>query len=196
MKQKHTVIYVPGLGDTNISNRERMLGIWHYKAIEIIPHTVNWSIAEPWQVKLSGLVNKIDEQLARGNKVSLIGESAGASAVIQALEKREELLHIVILLCGKSQYPDRIGAGLKRKNPALYEAVTGSHAYIQSMSDKAKSKVLNFHPIADPVVPISETKIAGVRNIWIPSFGHAISIVFGMTIWSFKIVQCIRKQEK
>ena len=194
MNIQHTVIYVPGLGDTNISNRKKLLGTWHYKNIELIAHTVNWQIDEPWTAKLNKLLDSIDQQLALGKSVSLIGESAGASAVVQALQHRTDSLTAVILLCGKSQYPDRIGHHLRRRNPRLYEAVSGSHTYIQTMSDTAKSKLLNFHPIADPVVPVQETKIPGVQDTRIPSFGHAVSIVFGMTIWSFKIVQFIREQ--
>lgn len=194
MSKQHTVIYVPGLGDTNISNRKKILGLWHYKNIELIAHTVKWHIDEPWTAKLNGLLDSIDKQLALGKSVSLIGESAGASAVMQALQHRADSITAVILLCGKSQHPDRLGHQLRRINPRLYEAVSGSHTYIQTMSDSAKAKVLNLHPLVDPVVPVHETKIHGVKNIQMPSFGHAISIVFGMTIWSFKIVKFIRIQ--
>lgn len=194
MAQKHTVIYVPGLGDTNISGRKKLLATWHYRNVEIIAHSVSWQTDEPWNTKLQALLSKIDTYVSQGKAVSLIGESAGASAVMQALQQRSETLNAVILLCGKSQYPDRISPYLQRKNPALHTAATGSHNYAQSMTDAAKAKVLNLHPVADPVVPVWETKIPGVQNARMPSFGHAISIVFGMTVWSFKIVKFIRKQ--
>lgn len=196
MTIKHTVIYVPGLGDTNISGRQKLLGTWHYKNVSIEACSMNWQIDEPLKDKLEKLVSRIDELRSSGQQVSLIGESAGASAVINALKLRPESLAAVVLLCGKSQYPDRIGMHLRRKNPRLYESVAASHEYIQTMPDNLKEKVLNVHPIADPVVPVRETKIDGVRNAKMPSFGHATSIVFGMTIWSFRIVHFIRKQRR
>lgn len=196
LAKKHIVIYVPGLGDTNISNRKKMLSTWHYKNTEIVAHTVNWQIDEPWSIKLERLLATIDSYVAKDLYVSLIGESAGASAVMQALQHRTQTLNAVILLCGKSQYPNRISPSLQRKNPALYQAVTGSHAYIQTMPKEAKAKILNIHPFADPVVPVPETMIPGVQNGRIPSFGHAPSIAFGMTIWSFKIVRFIKTQDR
>ncbi len=194
MATKHTVIYVPGLGDTNISGRQKLLSIWHYKNIAIEACSMNWQVNEPLADKLERLVSRIDTLQSSGQKVSLIGESAGASAVINALKLRPKALNAVILLCGKSQYPDRIGTHLRHKNPRLYESVALSHEYIQAMPTEHKAKVLNLHPVADPVVPVRETKINGVRNAKMPSFGHATSIIFGMTIWSFSIVHFIKGQ--
>lgn len=194
MKSSHAVIYVPGLGDTNISGRQKMLSTWHYRNVTIEALSMNWRTNEPWDTKLARLIQRIDELHATGVKLSLIGESAGACAVMQGLQQRADSLNAVILLCGKSQYPDRIGQHLRQRNPALFTAVSRSHDYIQTMPESHKAKVLNVHPVADPVVPVQETKIPGIQNARIPSFGHAISIVFGMTIWSFKIVQFIRKQ--
>lgn len=191
---KHIVLYVPGLGDTNISGRQKLLATWRYKNVRIEACSMNWQVDEPLTHKLERLVARIDELQSSGQKVSLIGESAGASAVINALKLRPNMLNAVILLCGKSQHPDRIGIHLRHKNPRLYESVALSHEYIQTMPIEQKAKVLNLHPIADPVVPVWETKIVGVRNAKMPSFGHATSIVFGMTIWSFRIVQFIKKQ--
>lgn len=193
---KHVILYVPGLGDTNISGRKKMLAVWHYRNIRIEAVPMNWQVDEPWQDKLSRLLARIDGLTTEGVRVSLIGESAGASAVMCALQRRAQHLNAVILLCGKSQYPDHISSHLRRRNPALHAAVSESQRYIQAMSDDAKRKLLNVHPIADPVVPVQETKIPGVQNTRIPSFGHATSIVFGMTVWSFRIVHFIRKRGK
>lgn len=196
MTQQHTVIYIPGLGDTNIQNRQKMLKIWHYRHMEITTHTMNWQVDEPWQDKLDGLLNDIDTYTAAGKTVSLIGESAGASAAMQALQLRTTSLNAVILLCGKTQYPDRLGAHVRRKNPQLYESVSSSHAYIQKMPKSDKKKVLNMHPIIDPVVPVHETEINGVQNARLPSFGHAASIIFAMIFWNFRMVHFIRKDKR
>ena len=153
---------------------------------------MNWTVDEPWHDKLNRLVSTIDRHVKAGKTLSLIGESAGASAVINALGIRSRSLRTVILLCGKTQYPDRVAAYRYRQNPALRQALIASSHIINQLTNEQKEKLLNLHPILDPVVPVSETKIPNVKNSVMPTFGHALSIVFANTIWSWWIVRFIR----
>ena len=153
---------------------------------------MNWTVDEPWHDKLNRLVSTIDRHVKAGKTLSLIGESAGASAVINALGIRSRSLRTVILLCGKTQYPDRVAAYRYRQNPTLRQALIASSQIINQLTNEQKEKLLNLHPILDPVVPVSETKISNVKNSVMPSIGHAMSIVFANTIWSWWIVRFIR----
>lgn len=191
MKQ-HTVLYIPGLGDKSVEARRLMLGLWRYKDISIEVFTSGWQTDESWQLKLKRLLAQIDQLHAEGKIVSLIGESAGASAVTQAFRLRSDTLNAVILLCGKSQYPETVNPRLFRQNPALEEAITGSSEVARSLSDSDRSKLLILSPIYDPVVPVHETRIPGVKSATMPIVGHATSIVFGMTLWSWRIVRFVR----
>ena len=196
MKNKHIVLYVPGLGDHRLKMRQRFLNLWHYKNVTTEIITMQWSIPEAWGAKLDSLTSKINSYHDLGYTVSLIGESAGASAVLQALNTRTESLNAVILLCGKSQYPDRVAQRLYQKNPALKDAMVGSHSAVSFLTEAQRKKVLNLHPLFDPVVPVHETKILGTKDSTMPIVGHILGIGFGMTIWSFKIVRFMRKQAR
>lgn len=190
----HTIIYSTGVGDQNIVNRQRLIGFWRYKNIRIRILPNMWKVAEPVETKLARLTAAIDEEFAKGNFVSLIGESAGASMVTQALQARTEKLTAVILLCGKSQYPEKLGSGYTSPNPTLRPSVEASVRAIARFTPEDKAKILNLHPFLDPIVPVKETKISGVKNSTMPVAGHATAIVFGMTIWSWKIAQFVRNR--
>lgn len=188
----HTVIYVSGLGDSNLAGRRQLLKTWRFSHFSIEICSMDWSVDESWQTKFARLTHRIDELHRQGKVVSLIGESAGASAVMLALRSRYEKLTAVILLCGKSQHPETVNPRLFKQNPAFKDAVVGSSKVAQSLTAKEKQKLLNLYPIYDPVVPVKETKIAGVKNSTMPIIGHAASIVFANTLWSWRIVRFIR----
>lgn len=193
----HSIIYIPGLGDHSLKGRSKLLKPWsRYKDIEIELCPMHWTVNEPWEEKLSWLINKIDHRHGEGKLVTIIGESAGATAVINALWLRSDKLHAAVLLCGKSQYPDRVSPHLYRRNPAFREALTDSHKIIQNLTHKQKDLLLNWHPILDLTVPVAETKIPGVKNKLFPALLHAISIVSAMTIWNWQVVHHIRKRAK
>lgn len=193
MTKQHTIFYVPGLGDRNLSGRRTLLSLWKFRNVSIEICSMDWTINEPWRTKLSRLIKEIDAQTDEGRLVSLIGESAGATAVIEALQQRPTKLHKVILLCGKSQYPDRVAPARYSANPAFKDALIASSSTIPNLSLEQKSQLINLHPIWDPVVPVPETKIAGVVDRYMPIIGHATGIVFANTIWSWRIVQFLKK---
>lgn len=193
MKQ-HAVIYIPGLGDHSLSGRQKLISTWKYRdvAIELCP--MYWTVDEPWETKLSRLLELIETRHAEGKLVSIIGESAGATAVIHATYMQRRKLHSAILLCGKSQFPERVASHLYRKNPAFRDALTSSHKIVQELTDNQKAIMHNFYPLVDPTVPPWETKIPGVKNHVFPAALHAAGIVFAMTAWSWRIVRIIKRK--
>lgn len=188
----HKILYIPGLGDHAPQTRKQLGLFWQYKYVDFEIFPMRWSGDEPWLTKRNRLLKQIDTYTDAGFTVSLIGESAGASAAMNALHERGESLRAVILLCGKSQYPTRVAARLYTKNPALRGALKDSHTIIQKLTTAEKHKILNIHPLVDEVVPIWETKIPGVKNTRIPAVGHAPSIILGATLCNFIIVRFIR----
>lgn len=190
---QHIILYSTGVGDRTLDSRRRLFSFWRHKdvAVKIVPN--NWQINEPAADKLSRLLAKIDKYYKEGKHVSIIGESAGASIATQALAQRGDKLTAVILLCGKSKQSEKIGSAYTNVNPALKEAVTASEAAIASFTEDQKAKVLNLHPFFDSIVPVAETKIAGVRDSTMPVIGHVPGIVFGLTVWSGRIVRFIKE---
>lgn len=84
MDSTHIVIIIPGLGD---DTRKLEFATKHFINHGLIPYVypVGWH-KEPYdfQTKLTQLLCLIDNYKSNGSKVSLIGCSAGGSAVLNA----------------------------------------------------------------------------------------------------------------
>jgi pimeloyl-ACP methyl ester carboxylesterase len=196
MSKKTVIIYVPGLGDVDLSMRRRALGLWKYRAVKPVVFGVDWSTAEPWQQKLHRLNTFIRQTAQPNTAIVLVGESAGAAAVTQAFADNPSIVAGVVLLCGKSQFPELLGSSYTSRHPALKDAVTASATVTQGLTAQQRAKILNLHPLFDPIVPVRETKIPGTKNSVIPMVGHAASIAFVITLWSWRIVIHARKCSK
>jgi hypothetical protein len=168
-----------------------LLNTWHFRNVSIEICSMRWSIDESWDIKLRRLLKRINECNQQGMSITLVGESAGASAVINALSQTGNI-DGVVLLCGKSQFPDRVAQYRYKQNPALRQSLIDSDQAVSNLTGLQKQKILNFHPIFDPTVPVAETKIADVKNSIMPIVGHATSIVFANTLWSWRIVKFAR----
>lgn len=192
--KSHVIVYVPGLGDHKLGGQKAALKLWRVHRIEHEICAPLWMIDEPWESKLDRLLARIDHHISQGKVVSLVGISAGGAAVMAAFERRLKEVNAVVLICAKSQYPEKLGSGYTTKNPALKQAVTESARVIANLTDEQKKRILNMHPIADPIVPVQETKIPGVKNSRMPAIGHFGGILCAITIWSWQIVGFARKQ--
>lgn len=196
MSKRLVIIYVPGLGDRNLSGRQRAFKLWHFRNVTAKVCEMGWSVDEPWPTKIARLNSLIQSTASKDISITLVGESAGASAVTQALVANSDLVDGVVLLCGKSQYPERLGDSFVSKNPALRNAVSASAAAITTLTPDQKARMLNLHPIFDPIVPVAETKIPGVRESTMPMIGHITGIGFAITVWSWRIVRFARTRAK
>ena len=88
MKNRHYIIYVPGLGDNKWLIQGILVYAWRFYGVKSVTRTMNWLDPEPFEEKLTRLLVEIDEKLARGYAVSLVGASAGATRVAQYLGAR------------------------------------------------------------------------------------------------------------
>lgn len=170
--------------------------MWHYRDVTAELCPMKWYLNESWIEKLDRLVRLIEQRKSEGKSVTVIGESAGASAVMTLMTTRPELVDGAILLCGKFTHPDRVAKSLYHRNPAFFSAMTQSDDGTHRLTEKVRSKILNVHPLFDPVVPVKETKVTGIQDTFMPTIGHATSIIFALTVWSWRLVSFARKQSK
>lgn len=101
MPQDHKVIIIPGLGD-NVGLTSWATKRWKRYSLESIVYPMEWNNAErQFQTKLNQLTALIDQYAAGGDKVSLVGCSAGASAALNAFFERQSAVNKAVSICGR-----------------------------------------------------------------------------------------------
>lgn len=187
---KEYIIYIPGLGDHYDGLRQRSLSLWRIFGVTTKLVPMQWYDGMPLSVKRQAVQKVIDAAIDNGYRVSLVGESAGASLAL-AIFSSDDRLHRLVTLCGV------IDAGAA-VSPRIYQRSPGFEA---SMSELASipMKQLDIQRIAvitsfiDPVVNQRTNIIAGVKPLRIPSIGHFVTIALCLTIFSWVVVRQVKK---
>lgn len=190
---KHTVIYIPGLGDSRVGGRRLLVAGWRIYGVRPVVHQMNWADKQPFELKFRALLQHIDERISKGERVSLVGESAGASAALNAYAARRQTIHRVACICGKLQRPETIHPATYRQNPAFAESMELLPVSLNSLAPEQLRKVRSVHPLWDPTVPVPDTLIPGAESKTIPTFGHATSIVLGDTLFGYVLTGFLKR---
>ena len=190
---KHHVVYVPGLGDQRPYGQSFLLHLWRPFGLTPHYHALGWADGEPFTPKLERLIAKIDSLKSAGNKVSLVGVSAGASAVLTAYSQRLDDVTGVVCISGKIQNPGKINERYFIKNPAFKDSVFGLSKVLESLSPAELGRIMSIHPIHDQTVPISDTIIKGVVENRIFAFGHIQSIFYCLLFEGPAIARFLKK---
>ena len=190
--QKHIVILIPGLGD-NFQWIKFLIGNWERKHGLIARfHVMPWQGDEhEFEPKLQRLLGDIDSHLENGDKVSLVGLSAGGSAVINAFALRSDKILKVVNVCGRLRAGEDVSAlsGIVGKTSfSFIKSVLRCEEVLKSLSTKQKQKILTIRPFYDEIVPVSTVTIEGAKNIQINSIEHVLSIGLALSLYSRKII--------
>lgn len=190
---QHHVIYVPGLGDNHNGAQRLAPKLWEIFGIKGHSYVMNWADKESFAPKLERLLKLIDELASNGNKVSLVGTSAGASAVLVAYAARLDKISGVVCICGKINHPETIRPARFVENPAFKESLAELQKILPKLGPEARSRIMSIHPLADGSVPPSDTIIPGAREKLVPTIGHAFSILVSLAFYGPVIVSFLRR---
>jgi hypothetical protein len=193
MKQHH-VIYVPGILDDIYHAQSLAVKTWRIHGVHGHCHPIPWAGKEPWQPKLKKLLAEIDRYKAEGHEVSLIGASAGASAVINAYIERPESIKNVIYICAKINAPQTVGRKTYEENPAFKTSLELLQKNLKKLKPEDKKKMLSLYSPADQTVPYLATVIEGVEEQKLPSLRHGRAIMYCLTIGAGRMLRTIKKQ--
>jgi pimeloyl-ACP methyl ester carboxylesterase len=174
----HSVIYVPGLGDKRTRGQRFLISTWRLWRVQ--PHLVqmNWAEDKDFEPKLQKLLGKIDELIAQDHKVSLVGASAGAGAVINALAARKDKVSGVVCICGKVNNPEGIGDNYRRYSPAFVDSAYRVQSSLDQLDfETDRSRIQSRYAFFDPVIPTKDSQVVGGQNKTVLSIGHSVTIV-------------------
>lgn len=195
MKKPSTdVIYLPGLGDRRSHGQRAILKLWKIYGLNVHYHKIGWADKEPYEPKKQRTLDLIDSLTRSGNKVALIGTSAGASAALNAYSERIDKVSSVVCICGKIQNPQTVGEPYFKENPAFRDSLFSLSKSLSILTTKDRAKVLSIHPLRDETVPVLDTIVEGAKEGRIPTVGHIFSIFYALTFGSRHIAKFIREK--
>jgi len=191
-RRKHAIIYIPGLGDRQVVGQRLAISTWRRLSVEPMLFQMKWADGESFASKLDSLLTLIDRLTREGKLVSLVGSSAGGSAVINAYAERRQHIHGVVCICGKLRNKDNIWSGTYRQNPAFEQSMIMLADSTPQLTTKDRQRILSLHPTSDQSVPVADTKLPGVASKGMPVAGHVSGIAYGLTIGSFGVIRFLR----
>lgn len=194
---KHVIIYVPGLGDGMpwlVLLQKMVLGFWraHFVRIEVV--MMHWSEPTPIGPRFDRLLKRIDTLHARGKKVSLVGTSAGVSAVISALVLRSEKVSGVVTICGKIQ--GEIPETIEELNPSFAESLDMLSRSLKKLSPELRKRVMTIYSSLDAIVPPEQAVIKGAKQYEAKALGHNPTCAYVLLFKSRMIIKFLKSASK
>lgn len=188
------IVYVPGLGDENITLQARALNLWRWFGVKPEVVQMHWANAEPWPDKLQRLLATIDAIRGQGGNVALVGVSAGASAVINAFAMRQHDVVGCVLIAGKVNRPEAIGDYYRQHNPRFVDAAYAAPDALQQLAPEARARIQSRYALRDGVVGRADSHIAGAHNKTLPTIGHVFTITTQLTFGAPAIIRFLKRQ--
>ncbi|HVX48424.1 MAG TPA: hypothetical protein VHA05_03655 [Candidatus Saccharimonadales bacterium] len=177
------VIYIPGIGDDRTGLQEKIIKTWRCWGVEAELWSMDWADTRTWDSKFEAFLGRVDSLAAGGQKVALVGASAGASAAINAYAARQNRISGVVCIAGKINHPETIGKRYRRKNRSFIESAEQCAASLKSLSPNKRDKIMSRYGAYDELVPKRDSRIPGAHNRTVLSAGHgvtiALQIIFG-----------------
>ncbi|MFZ2025417.1 MAG: hypothetical protein WAV51_03985 [Microgenomates group bacterium] len=193
----HKIIIIPGLGDESIHLR-LITRHWKRFGLDTVVYPVGWFDEEKqFMPKLNRLLKLVDGFVKDGHTVSLIGNSAGGSAVLNIFAARKDVIHRVINICGRVRTGTTKGfrsfENRTSSSPAFAQSIKMAEEAEKSFTAKDRVKIMTIHPIFDELVPDDTLTIQGATNIQIPMVFHSPGILSALTIFSKLITLFLEK---
>lgn len=179
---KHDIIYVPGIMDDIYHAQGLAVAAWRIYGVRGHIHPMPWAGSEDYDPKFERLLSKIDKYLSSGHKVSLVGASAGASAVLNAYLERSEQISSLVYIAAKINAPETVGKTTYRENPAFKTSMELLQSNLSRLTAEDKEKMLSLYSPGDKYVPHAATIIPGVREQLLPKLKHGYAIFYSLTL--------------
>ncbi|HKB88432.1 MAG TPA: hypothetical protein VKC53_02155 [Patescibacteria group bacterium] len=196
MTKKHIVIIIPGLGD-QIKKVAWATKFWNRYKLTPIVFSMEWvKRGNNYQLRFKELLKLIDDNLNIGNKVSLVGTSAGSSVAINAFCARKSIYRVVNI-CGRLRTGPSIGyrsfKNMTKGHPGFAESVIVSEKNLNKISMEDRKKIMTTRPLfGDQLVPSETVIVEGAYNITVPMVEHTLGITMSLTLFSKPVISFLK----
>lgn len=194
MKQLH-IIYVPGLGDSNVTFQQNAVNTWKWYGASAELFQMKWDDQEAWESKFERLLAIVDAASGKGYDVGIVGASAGASAVVNAFAVRKHAVVGVVFLAGKVNRPEEVGDRYKNNNPAFWTSIKNCQEALSSLDLIERKRILSRYGFIDELVPALDSIVPGATNQKTPTAGHAFTIATQLFFGAPSFIRFLKNQQ-
>jgi len=183
-KEDHVVIAVNGLGDNipwKLASQERPISRLARYGVRSVFHRFFWHNGVELDSQTESLSAIIRIARKKYHKVSLIGISAGGSAVLNAYKMGPNNVHKVVTICSRLRRGTEDGfIGFTRRSkssPAYRQSVSQWEKEEPHLLDRYRNRVMTIRAERDDqLVPADTATMYGAINTTVPVRGHFLSI--------------------
>jgi hypothetical protein len=191
---QHHVIYVPGILDDIYHVQSLAVATWLLHGAHGHLHEIPWAGNEPWESKFQRLLAEIDRYAGQGHKVSLVGASAAASAILNAYVERREKISGLVYICAKINAPETVSDKTYAENPAFKTSLELLQTNLKQLTPADKAKMLSLYSPGDKYVPHAATVIPGVKERQLPALRHGRAIIYSLTFGAPRMLNILKRQ--
>lgn len=189
---KHAIIYIPGLGDHYDPFRRRALRAWSLFGVSAQLVPMRWYSDETYEDKYQRASATIDEILRRGDRITLIGESAGGSMAINLFARHPQIVSAV-LVAGVNQADAPVSPYTLRKAPAFGQSKQVIQNSLMQLTSERLQRIHTVSGIVDHTVNVQHSYVAGAHNHRVFAVGHLVTITLCLTLYSWYIIALAKK---
>ncbi|MFI9485175.1 hypothetical protein ACIG47_02185 [Promicromonospora sp. NPDC052451] len=188
------VIFVPGLGDRLpplVHLQREALRTWRALGVRTTMFRVRWSSDATFQERLDRLDALVEQCERRGERVALMGASAGAGAVLAEYARRRSIVAVVII-AGKFLEPEDIIKPVLRRNAPFAESLSTVPKLLEELGPDDRARILSLRSARDGVVDDEDTLLEGAVNETMRVVGHVIAIGYALMFRARRVVRFLR----
>lgn len=180
-----SIIYIPGLGSSYNGLRRVALGFWRMYGTSARLLPLDWYDDRSFESIMNQLKQMIN-QVPPGNRVVVIGESAGATLALHS--SLLPSVSRVITLCGVTQPTTPISPYLQQRSPAFVQAT-------RSIPHTKDNDVHSIRALVDPIVGKQYSTATGAKRHTVWAVGHLVTIVLCLTILAPLMITIAKKSK-
>lgn len=113
---------------------------------------------------------------ARGDRIVLVGESAGGAMALLAFSRHTKDINSVITICGYNHDADDVNSIHKTRHPAFYELMPVVDTLVATLSPKMRQCITTIYSTRDHVVIPEHSRIDGAKAVILHTPGHFSNI--------------------
>ena len=186
------IVYTPGLGDVQDPGRRLALKLWRLYGAEAELIPMDWDDEKSYQPKYDRVVDAVSRATKKGQRVSLVADSAGAAIALNVFARHSKKIDRVVTICGvNSASILPLSPMIEKRNPALDNAIRKLPVVLPRIDT---TRITSFTALWDLTVRPEHSYIKNAHNRRLPMVVHFLTISCALTIFAPWIVRAAIKK--